>query len=252
MLILQAEMCMVFALWAISAFKTMYTVSDIYETLSGIGRSYGRPFPRRKAIGRLACGSLLLACSCSSPQSDSETVSGQVDEAESGETSCPESPAAEEEAFVADNDIAMTVRSMACAISEGEPLDSTDYNFSGVLTDGMGAPLFTDFKGFPGQWEVDVVNPHEVLIRNIGTGDLMPGELMAYLASTFNTSAYDDDEELRMVDAFDEGEAQVTLYSFGHTSLRVETRPETLPTGEVGPKLQITLRYDTIGARQHD
>lgn len=136
-------------------------------------------------------------------------------------------------------------------ISEGEPLDSTDYNFSGVLTDGLGSPLFTDFEGFPGQWEVDVVNPHEVLIRNIGTGDLMPGELIEYLSSTFNKSAEDEDEVLRIVDSFDEGDAQVQLYSFGRTSLRVETRPETLPTGEVGPKLEITLRYDTLATERN-
>lgn len=224
----------------------MYTVSNIYETLSGLGRSCGKSLSRGGRVSSLACGSLLFACSCSSGSGDSESAEARADEAEGADTMRNELPVEEVQEFHADNDIAMAVRSMAYAISEGEPLDSTDYNFSGVLTDGLGAPLFTDFEGFPGQWEVDVINPHEVHIRNIGTGDLMPGDLMEYLRSTFNTTAEDEAEELRIVDSFDEGDAQVELYSFGHTSLRVETRPETLPTGEVGPKLQITLRYDTI------
>lgn len=230
----------------------MYRVSNIYGTLGvSLCSRKGMQAPGG-VLQRMVCGSLLLACSCSSSHGESESVSAAEDEADRGDTAYTELPVEEAgESFHADNDIAMTVRSMAYAINEGEPLDSTDYNFSGVLTDGLGSPLFTDFEGFPGQWEVDVVNPHEVLIRNIGTGDLMPGELIEYLSSTFNTAAEDENEELRMVDSFDEGDAQVQLYSFGRTSLRVETRPETLPTGEVGPKLEITLRYDTLASERN-
>ncbi len=233
-------------------YEMMYRVSNIYETLGGGRRCRHVAQVPGAALHRLACGSLLLACSCSSNTGGADSAAVAENEAEGGDTVCAELPREETgESFRADNDIAMTVRSMAYAISEGEPLDSTDYNFSGVLTDGLGSPLFTDFEGFPGQWEVEVVNPHEVLIRNIGTGDLMPGELIEYLSSTFNTAAEDENEELRMVDSFDEGDAQVQLYSFGRTSLRVETRPETLPTGEVGPKLEITLRYDTLASERN-
>ncbi len=62
------------------------------------------------------------------------------------------------EYFHADNDIAMTVRSLADAIKVGEPLDSTEYDFNGVLTDGQGAPLYTDVQGSPGTWIVDVLD----------------------------------------------------------------------------------------------
>ena len=54
-------------------------------------------------------------------------------------------PDAEEE-FHADNDIAMTVRSVADAIRVGETLDSVGYNFEGVLTDGIGRPLYTGLQ----------------------------------------------------------------------------------------------------------
>lgn len=62
------------------------------------------------------------------------------------------------EDFHADNDIAMTVRSLADAIKVGEPLDSTEYDFEGVLTDGQGTPLYTDVQGAPGVWVVDVLD----------------------------------------------------------------------------------------------
>ncbi|MCM1005767.1 MAG: hypothetical protein NC402_05660 [Prevotella sp.] len=153
----------------------------------------------------------------------------------------------DEQSFHAANDIAMRVRSVAAAINEGEAIDSTDYNFSGVLTDGLGAPLFTDFKGLPGQWEVDVINEREVIIRNTGTGDLMPGSLMQYVASSINSNSEEDETPiLQMVDAYDNGDSHIEVYTYGRTSVQVETRPETLPTGEVGPKLEIKLRYDTI------
>lgn len=200
-----------------------------------------------KLLHTFAFASLLMACSCtSSVIGGDDSVSAETDAPESadGDTLASEG----EPAYHADNDIAMAVRSLVYTINDGEPLDSTEYNFEGVLTDGQGAPLFTDFEGLPGQWEVDVKNSREVHIRNIGTGDLMPGELMEYLRTTFNTSSVGPDDELRLTDSYEEGDTSVELYSFGRASLRVETRPEVLPTGEVGPKLVITLRYDTVPA----
>ena len=141
----------------------------------------------------------------------------------------------------------MRLRSVAAALNEGEAIDSVDYNFSGVLTDGMGAPVFTDFAGLPGQWEVDVINPKEVIIRNIGIGDLMPESLMDYVTSSINAAAMQDETpELRMIGQYENGDTTIERYTYGHTTVQVETRPELLPTGEVGPKLEITLRYDTI------
>ncbi len=154
-----------------------------------------------------------------------------------------ETVAGDTEPYIADYDIAMTVSSVADAINVGEPLDSTDYNFAGVLTDAMGTPLFTDFSGLPGQWEVDVVSENEVHIRNLGTGDLFPETLVEYLSASL---AERHEGEMHKVDEYDEGNARISEYSYGHASLRIETRPESLPTGEVGPRLEIILRSDTI------
>lgn len=199
-------------------------------------------------LAKMTCTGMLLACSCSTSPTGSDTDSAS-DNADNPVDSAIENCSQEvtPEPYKADNDIAMKVRSVAAAINEGEAIDSVDYNFSGVLTDGMGAPLFTDFEGFPGQWEVDVVSPKEVRIRNIGTGDLMPGDLMDYLATSINATAEEDESpEMLMIDSYESGDATVEIYSYGRTSVQVETRPEVLPTGEVGPKLEITLRYDTL------
>lgn len=87
------------------------------------------------------------------------------------------------EEYHADNDIAMTVRSIADAICVGEPLDTVDYNFYGVLTDGQGHPLYTDLQGNPGNWDVDVLSPTTAVIRNVDLGDLLPDDLEIYLSS---------------------------------------------------------------------
>lgn len=148
-----------------------------------------------------------------------------------------------EEQYKADFDIGMTISSVADAINVGEPLDSVEYNFDGVLTDAMGTPLFTDFSGFPGQWEVTVVNSRELRIRNKGTGDLFPDMLVDYLTASL---AERNEGEIEKVDEYDEGDVRISEYTYGHTALRIETRPELLPTGEVGPRLEITLRSDTL------
>lgn len=200
---------------------------------------------RRALYASVASGSLMLTTSCTAG-SDGDNASGStVSEVSAVVADSVEEK--EEEFYHADNDIAMTVRSMADAINVGEPLDSLDYNFSGVLTDGMGSPLFVDYEGLPGQWEVDVLGPREVRIRNIGVGDLFPDSLVEYLAQTLSA---DEREEIRFkeVEVYDVGDARIEEYSYGHTRLHIETRPELLPTGEVGPKLEITLRADSIPA----
>lgn len=83
--------------------------------------------------------------------------------------------------FHADNDIAMIVRSMADAIKVHEKLDSTLYDFKGILTDGSGKPLYTDINGIPGEWCVDVICPDSAVIYPVKDGDLLAEDLKAYI-----------------------------------------------------------------------
>lgn len=189
----------------------------------------------------LCGGGLLLLSACARDAATADSGVGIVADTAVADTSGSE--VSGDEQYIADYDIAMTVSSVADAINVGEPLDSTEYNFDGVLTDAMGTPLFTDFSGLPGQWEVTVVNSHEVRIRNKGTGDLFPETLVEYLSASL---ADRNEGELEKIDEYDEGNARISEYSYGKTALRVETRPELLATGEVGPRLEIVLRSDSL------
>lgn len=140
--------------------------------------------------------------------------------------------------YHADNDIAMTVRSIVDALTVGEPLDTLEYNFEGVLTDGEGHPLYTDIQGSPGLWEVDVINPSSAVIRNVYLGDLLPDDLETYLASSLSLSPanlveseeYDDDEDTSLV-----------VYDLQRLELRIETRAAVAPNGLEGPLITIRL-----------
>lgn len=91
--------------------------------------------------------------------------------------------------FHADNDIAMTLLSVTDALRVGETLDSTDYNYIGILTDGQGHPLYTGFDGLPGTWTVRVTGPSSLSITNDSPGDLNSADLMAYLRQTLENNA---------------------------------------------------------------
>lgn len=124
----------------------------------------------------------------------------------------------EEAPFHADNDIAMTVRSLVDAIRVGEVLDSAFYNFSGILTDGQGTPLYTDDEGGPGEWSVRVTDDKEALIRNLKVGDLMAADLRNYIVGALNlngadlVTSYDNpDVEGEVVYVFDAGGVDVTF-----------------------------------------
>lgn len=138
--------------------------------------------------------------------------------------------------YHADNDIAMTVRSITDALRVGEPLDTLDYNFEGILTDGEGHPLYTDIQGTPGSWDVDVISPTTAVIRNVYLGDLLPDDLESYLASSLNlspeniieTEEFDDDEETQLV-----------VYDIDGVYLRIETRAAVAPNGLEGPLMSI-------------
>lgn len=97
----------------------------------------------------------------------------------------------EESIFHADNDIAMTVRSLVDAVRVGEKLTPADYDFEGVLTDGQGTPLYTDFDGAPGEWIVKVENDSTASIASRHVGDLMEDDLRTYILGSLNLNNAD-------------------------------------------------------------
>lgn len=185
----------------------------------------------RKSIYILAAG--LLLCACRSEKS--------VETETKADTTASDTIVAEEE-FVVNNDIGMAVRSMANTINIGAPLDSTDYNFAGVFTDGVGMPLFTDITGMPGKWEVEVIDSLQVKIRNLDPGNLQPFQLVEYLTENLK----DDSLPIILQEETDRGESHIIQYSYGRTRMSVEMRPERIAaTGEVAPLMEITLKADT-------
>jgi len=138
--------------------------------------------------------------------------------------------------YHADNDIAMTVRSITDAIRVGEPLDTLDYNFEGVLTDGEGHPLYTDIQGTPGTWEVDVLSPTTAVIRNVYLGDLLPDYLESYLAGSLDLS---QENVIETTEFDDDDETQLVVYDFGGGYLRIETRAAVAANGLEGPLMSI-------------
>jgi len=147
------------------------------------------------------------------------------------------------EYFHADNDIAMTVRSIADALKVGEPLDSAEYDFEGVLTDGQGAPLYTDVQGSPGIWVVDVLDKRNVIIRNLYLGDLLPLDLQSYILQSLRIS---ENNRLDFIahEAVDDDETDIAVYDCGGIFLRFEVRAGIAPNGIEGPQLSIIMSSD--------
>lgn len=130
----------------------------------------------------------------------------------------------EERMFHADNDIAMTVCSIVDAIRVGERLDSADYGFTGILTDGQGTPLYTDIEGNPGEWNVKVISGDEARICNLHLGDLMTEDLRNYIVSALNLNSADlvtayvnPADEQEFIWLYDIGDVQV---AFSETSVK--------------------------------
>ncbi len=120
--------------------------------------------------------------------------------------------------FHADNDIAMTVCSLVDALRVGERLDSTDYNFDGILTDGQGTPLYTDVEGNPGEWKVRVENSEEARISNLYLGDLMTEDLRNYILGALGlnnadlaTAYVNPSDEHEFIWLFDAGDVNVAF-----------------------------------------
>lgn len=153
----------------------------------------------------------------------------------------------DQEEFHADNDIAMTVRSIVDAIRVGENLDTTDYNFNGVLTDGIGRPLYSTLQGHPGMWDVDVLSPTMAVIRNEEIGDLLPEDLENYIISNLNLS------EANLIDSLEyhgaEG-AETSVYDFSGGYLRLDTRTESSASGLEGALVRITAARDLPSPRK--
>lgn len=140
------------------------------------------------------------------------------------------------EEYHADNDIAMIIKSIVDALHVGEPLDTLDYNFEGILTDGEGHPLYTDIQGQPGRWDVDVISPTSIVIRNLNLGDLLPDYLESYVTGSLNLTA---DNVVETAEFDDDEETQLVVYDFGGGYLRFETRASVAPNGLEGPLLSI-------------
>lgn len=142
------------------------------------------------------------------------------------------------ESFHADNDIVMTVRSLIDAVRVSEPLDSTYYDYEGVLTDGVGRPLYTDLQGTPGVWNVDVISPEEVVIRNVYLGDLFPQDLENYIIEQTDVKPTD---QIESDEYEDDDEAELSVYDFGNGYLRFETRLGKTTNGLEGPLMAIRI-----------
>lgn len=139
-----------------------------------------------------------------------------------------------EEEYHADNDIAMTVRSLADALRIGEPLDSVDYDFEGVLTDGQGRPLYTDMEGAPGVWQVDVTSPTSAVIRNVRLGDLLPIDLENYLLQSMGDNVTRVPVEENPVD-----DGARSVYNLDDVYITIETRTRAAETGQLGALMNI-------------
>ena len=169
---------------------------------------------------------LLVMCSCGS-----KSASQDVD------TTALYTPLVH---YHADNDIAMTIRSIADAINVGEPLDSTEYDFNGVLTDGQGSPLYTDVQGAPGLWVVDILDKTDASIKNVYLGDLLPGDLQAYILQSLRLSEKQR-VDFTMLESANDEETDINIYNFGGGYLRFEIRSGIAPNGLEGPLLTIVM-----------
>lgn len=175
----------------------------------------------------IACGvgitSIFTSCNfCSSKHGDTDTAK-----------------VAEE--YHADNDIAMNVRSLIDAISVGERLDSANYNFTGILTDGTGRPLYTDVQGTPGAWQIKVLTDSSAVVSNLYLGDLLANDLVQYILTTLSIP---DEPLMTTVDetSSNEDEDEVRVYAAGEAFLIFEQSTAKAPNGAEGPLLKIVVR----------
>lgn len=192
--------------------------------------STSKPLTANSLLTSIAISGLILVSSCAT-----RSASAEADSA----AHCP----VVNEHYHADNDIAMTVRSIADAINVGEPLDSTEYDFKGVLTDGQGSPLYTDVQGAPGLWVVDILDKQNATIKNVYLGDLLPADLQAYILQTLQLSE-GHHVDFCLDDVAIDDETEIDIYRFKGGYLRFETRAGIAPNGLEGPLLTIVMSAD--------
>lgn len=182
-------------------------------------------------IPSLIMTALVLIALTACGDNDKKTVSENIESSD------------EMEYFHADNDIAMTVRSLADALKVGEPLDSTEYDYEGILTDGQGTPLYTDIQGAPGLWVVDVLDKRNVMIRNLYLGDLLPLDLQTYILQSLRIP---ENNRLAFTahEAVDDDETDIAVYQTDGIFLRFEVRAGIAPNGIEGPQLSIIMSAD--------
>lgn len=155
-----------------------------------------------------------------------------------GSNASDDSVAEEESRFHADNDIAMTVRSIVDAVRVGEPLVAQDYGFDGILTDGQGTPLYTDVDGDPGEWVVEVVNDSEATISNRKIGDLMYDDLRAYILAALDLNEADLVSTYYNPKNLDE---LIYHYDTEEIDVNFSTVPVTSASGIEGTLMTITI-----------
>lgn len=135
-------------------------------------------------------------------------------------------------------DIAMTARSLADALTVGERLDSSVYDFEGILTDGQGTPLYTNMRGTPGKWVVEVTSAEDAAIRNTELGDLLVEDLRMYLAGSLDM---DDSDIVEAGPIETDEETHQVVYQKGELMMVMESRSETASNGTEAPWLSVHL-----------
>ena len=151
-----------------------------------------------------------------------------------GQNSATDTQTAQTETFHADTDVAMVIRSVADAIRVGENLYADNYNYTGVLTDGTGRPLYSDLNGLPGIWRVEVADSTHVTVSNTSVGDLAASDLATYVSDALGSGTNPPERRL------DVSGHTVDLYHYDWGDMAYEVRNDTTG-GIVGNMVTITL-----------
>lgn len=140
--------------------------------------------------------------------------------------------------FHADNDIAMTLKSVLDALNQGEQLDSIDYSYEGILTDGTGHILYTDIEGAPGIWNIEVQSPESLVIKNLYLGDLLPDALQNYIVQSLGLDGDSLIEESTPTTIDSENRV---AYKVDRAYLIFQTQTALTPAGQEGPLMSISV-----------
>lgn len=194
-------------------------------------RNFNRKLPLLMAGGILLSGLLSQSCSQNEKKGGADTKVADTLVADTIENTSEE--------FHADNDIAMFVSSIMDALANDEPLVADDYNFSGVLTDGAGTPLYVDVLGSPGYWTVKVESAKSAIISNEYLGDLVPVDVVNYLLTTLDIPS----EPVLEAEEEKKGrEETVVTYRKGDVLMYANEQRTKTPNGSEGLLLKLILK----------